>query len=84
MTDGPLTVTCYNYFIPKDTSMLYSSNQDFYAQMAAISAITLKGVTGKWLHENYRTIQNNSEEQFSRQLHKAMGYKASTVNEWEV
>ena len=63
--------------------MIYSSHQDFYTGLAVVSAMTLKGPTGKWFHQHYRAIQNNAEGRFSRQLHQAMGYKASTVSEWE-
>ena len=62
----------------------YESWQDFHADMARISAITLKGSDQMraWRHENNRTQQLEDQAHFEGHLHKAMGWKASTVQDW--
>ena len=55
----------------------YTSNQDFATSMARMSATSL------WLHEHLpRTLAHDSQATFERHLHDAMGWKASTVNDW--
>ena len=58
-------------------SVIYQSNQDFAARMAAMSA------TSVWLHNHLpRTLAHDSQVTFERHLHDAMGWKASTVQDW--
>ena len=55
----------------------YESWQDFATSMARMSATSL------WLHEHLpRTLAHDSQTTFERHLHDAMGWKASTVNDW--
>ena len=61
--------------------MSFSSDQDFYTNMAIISAITLKGSTGKYFHRYARNLYSRNANAFSRHLHSAMGYKQSTVDD---
>lgn len=65
--------------------MIYESNQDFGARMARIESITLQGDARQreWMQQNFRTMTNRNQQSFERHLHDAMGYKASTVNDWE-
>jgi len=64
--------------------MIYTSNQDFATGMARITAMTLQGSDEHkaWRHEYYRTGTNDNQQEFEGYLHEAMGYKASTVNDW--
>ena len=61
--------------------MLYESNQDFATTMARIQGITLQG-NQAWRAANQRTFFNANQASFERYLHQAMGYKASTVQDW--
>jgi len=65
-------------------SIAYSSDQDFAVTMAHISAITLTGspALNKYRAETYRCETQENQRQFEGFLHRAMGYKASTVNDW--
>ena len=65
-------------------SIAYNSDQDFATTMAYISAITLTGspALNKYRAETYRSETNENQRQFEGFLHRAMGYKASTVNDW--
>ena len=64
--------------------MIYDSRQDFATGMARITAITLQGSADHkaWRHEYYRSGTNDNHQEFERYLHQAMGYKASTVQDW--
>lgn len=56
----------------------YPSRQDFAARMAAMSKTSL------WLHDHLpRTLAFDSQTAFERHLHDSMGWKSSTVNDWE-
>ena len=61
--------------------MTIESNQDFATNMARIQAITLQG-DQSWRAANQRSFFNANQVRFERYLHQAMGYKASTVNDW--
>ena len=62
----------------------YESWQDFYTTMARISCITLAGPQRHraWRHENNRTMVAEQQTCFERELHNAMGWKPSTVQDW--
>jgi len=66
--------------------MIYNSSQDFATDMARIEAITLRGSAERraWRYQYHRTLTNQNQQSFERFLHEAMGYKASTVSDWEV
>ena len=51
--------------------IIYNSEQDFNTQMARICAPS--PVLNKYLP---RTMSNDTQAQFERYLHKAMGYRA--------
>ena len=56
---------------------MYSSRPDFATSMARCSATSL------FLHELLpRTLAHSSQANFERYLHDAMGWKASTVDDW--
>ena len=61
--------------------MLYESNQDFATTMARIQGITLQG-NQAWRATYQRSFFNANQASFERYLHQAMGYKASTVQDW--
>lgn len=59
----------------------FNSHQDFYTQMAAIAKpfVFTRGsyqVLG-------RTLASENQTQFERYLHESMGWKRSTVNDWQ-
>ena len=66
--------------------MTFESHQDFSTTLARISAITLGGSPElkAYRNETRRTETNDNQAQFEEHLHYAMGYKASTVNDWAV
>ena len=56
----------------------YSSNQDWATAMARISSTSL------FLHDLLpRTLAHDSQATFERHLHDAMGWKPSTVDDWQ-
>ena len=58
--------------------MIYDSTQDFAIAMARISATSL------FLHDLLpRTLAHDSQATFERHLHDCMGWKASTVDDWQ-
>ena len=58
--------------------MIYDSNQDFATAMARISATSL------FLHDLLpRTLAHDSQTSFERHLHDCMGWKSSTVDDWQ-
>lgn len=59
----------------------YQSRQDFATRMAQIEGITLQ-CNLAWKFANYRVEYNDNQDHFERNLHNAMGYKASTVDDW--
>lgn len=62
-------------------SIAFASRQDFDTSMAAIHGITLqRGLAFKFASN--RTMYNDNQFDFERSLHGAMGYKASTVDDW--
>ena len=61
----------------------YESDQDFAVKMARIQTITMGGDNG-WKYENFRSFCNENDARFRGYLHRAMGYKASTVQDWNV
>ena len=63
------------------TTIRYNSHQDFATKMARISAILLQ-TNLAWKYENFRSDYNDQDDQFRMHLHKAMGWRASTVNDW--
>ena len=61
------------------TSIFYQSKQDHATRMASISQTSL------FLHNLLpRTLAFDCQESYERHLHDAMGWKASTVQDWEV
>jgi hypothetical protein len=59
---------------------MYASNslQDFYTQLSAIA----KPINNS--HRYFgRTTASNQENQFTDYLHQAMGWKSSTVDDWQ-
>ena len=62
-------------------SITYPSRQDFNARMASIHGITLqRNLAFKYAAQ--RATYNQNQAEFERSLHGAMGYKASTVDDW--
>ena len=59
----------------------YDSRQDFATKMARIETITLPGDLA-WKYATDRSYYNQNDAQFRRQLHSAMGWKASTIQDW--
>ena len=59
----------------------YESDQDFATKMACIATITMGGDEG-WKYENFRSFCNDNDARFRHHLHEAMGWKASTVEDW--
>ena len=58
--------------------MIYDSRQDYATKLARISATSIT------LHELLpRTLAHSSQTHFERYLHDCMGWKASTVNDWQ-
>ena len=62
-------------------SIAYSSRQDFDACMASIHGITLQRNLA-FKYATQRVMYNQNQADFERSLHGAMGYKASTVDDW--
>ena len=59
-------------------SVLYNSRQDFATMMARMSATSI------WLHNHLpRTLAHDSQTTFERHLHDCMGWKSSTVDDWQ-
>jgi len=62
--------------------MTFNSHQDFHTQMAVIAKpFTFTRGSHQVLG---RTIASENQAQFERHLHESMGWKRSTVNDWEV
>jgi hypothetical protein len=64
--------------------MIISSDQDFATTLARISAITLTGTPqlNRYRQETRRCDTSENQQEFEAYLHRAMGYKTSTVNDW--
>ena len=58
----------------------YNSDQDHATTMAHISGITLQH--SEYWARNHRTQFNQMQRSFEGYLHRAMGYKASTIQEY--
>ena len=58
----------------------YNSDQDHATTMAAISGTTLQ--SSRYWATNHRTTFNQMQRSFEGYLHRAMGYKASTIQEY--
>jgi len=59
-------------------NITYNSMQDFYTQMTAIA----KPITNS--HRILgRTMSSDHEDKFTEYLHSAMGWKTSTVDDWQ-
>ena len=58
----------------------YNSDQDHATTMARISGITLQ--SSKYWAATHRTTFNSMQRQFEGYLHRAMGYKASTQQDY--
>ena len=55
----------------------FDSRQDFAIKMASIAA------TSSFLHNLLpRTLAHSCQTSYERHLHDAMGWKASTVDDW--
>ena len=60
------------------TNLEYNSLQDFYTQLSAIA----KPITDS--HRILgRTMASDCENHFTDYLHSAMGWKSSTVDDWQ-
>ena len=59
-------------------TVTYESLQDFYTGLAAHS------ITSAFVRSCLpRTLANKCDVSYERYLHQAMGWKASTVNDWD-
>ena len=59
-------------------TVTYESRQDFYTGLAATASSTC------YLRSCLpRTLANKCDASHERYLHQAMGWKASTVNDWD-
>jgi len=59
-------------------TVAYESRQDFYTLLATTSA------TSAFVRRCLpRTLANRCDASHERYLHQAMGWKASTVNDWD-
>lgn len=63
------------------SSIYYQSRQDFSTRLAAIEGMSLQRHMA-WKYTYHRAMYNDNQAQFERHLHGAMGYKASTVDDW--
>ena len=60
-----------------DNSIIRESSQDFYTRMAVYSCPN--ATLNQYLP---RVLRNDSQTYFEENLHRAMGWKASTVDDW--
>ena len=60
------------------TRSIYNSRQDFSTQMAVLA----KPFQGGFRLFG-RTLASENQTQFENYLHDAMGWKSSTVNDWQ-
>ena len=58
----------------------YHSDQDHATTLATISGISLQ--SSHYWASNHRTTFNAMQRSFEGYLHRAMGYKASTIQEY--
>ena len=61
--------------------MIYNSHQDFHTQMAVIAKPYV--FTRGSYQTLGRTLASENQAQFEKYLHESMGWKTSTVDDWQ-